>query len=107
MNLHFFFLTFIIVLSSSLRAEDLDGLLVNAGLVKEFNRYDNRLIVNRAKQIKMYRVWLQCKYVKPLPTDSRLATTTITTTTTETATNTTSLSSSITTSTTSSTSTSS
>ena len=33
-------------------------------LIKEQNLSDRRLIVNRGRQLKMHRVWLQAKYRK-------------------------------------------
>lgn len=45
-------------------AEELNSLLTSCNLTKIENHIDKRLIVNRAKQIKMYRRWIQCKYVK-------------------------------------------
>ena len=44
--------------------EELDELFEAEGFSVEAHHVDRRLIVNRAKQVKMHRVWLQAKYKK-------------------------------------------
>ncbi|XP_067130579.1 tRNA N(3)-methylcytidine methyltransferase METTL2 isoform X2 [Centruroides vittatus] len=46
--------------------EEVHEIFTSAGLIKEQNLIDRRLQVNRGKLLKMYRVWIQCKYRKPL-----------------------------------------
>lgn len=46
--------------------EELQLLAENAGLIVEQNAIDRRLIVNRLRKLKMYRIWIQGKFRKPL-----------------------------------------
>ncbi|VDP90343.1 unnamed protein product [Echinostoma caproni] len=48
------------------KQEELRQLFLGCGLEEVENILDHRLIVNRKKELKMYRVWIQCKYKKPL-----------------------------------------
>uniref|UniRef100_A0A1B0DBN8 Methyltransferase-like protein n=1 Tax=Phlebotomus papatasi TaxID=29031 RepID=A0A1B0DBN8_PHLPP len=47
--------------------EQIRDLFQAAGLVEEQNHVDRRLQVNRGRQLKMYRVWIQGKFRKPAP----------------------------------------
>lgn len=44
--------------------EDVRELFTSKGFVEEFNAIDRRLQVNRGKMLKMYRIWIQCKFRK-------------------------------------------
>ncbi|CAO1406502.1 unnamed protein product [Diamesa serratosioi] len=46
--------------------EDLRTFFETPGFIEEFNGIDRRLQVNRGRMLKMYRIWVQCKYRKPL-----------------------------------------
>ena len=46
--------------------DEIHNLLNQAGFDKVQNIIDRRLQVNRGRQLKMYRVWVQCKYKKKL-----------------------------------------
>ncbi|XP_050440997.1 tRNA N(3)-methylcytidine methyltransferase METTL2A [Adelges cooleyi] len=45
---------------------DVQEIFVGAGFQEIQNIVDRRMQVNRGKQLKMYRVWIQCKYQKPI-----------------------------------------
>ncbi|KAF5399629.1 Methyltransferase protein 2-A isoform X2 [Paragonimus heterotremus] len=44
--------------------KELKQLFESVGLIEVQNKVDRRLLVNRKRKLKMYRVWIQCKYMR-------------------------------------------
>jgi len=49
--------------------EEIGDLAIKSGFKVEQNAVDKRLLVNRMRQLEMYRVWLQAKFRKPMLSD--------------------------------------
>nr|XP_006811172.1 PREDICTED: methyltransferase-like protein 2-A-like [Saccoglossus kowalevskii] len=62
---HHFYLSLTLIYAVS---DELREMMTSAGLIEEQNTIDRRLQVNRGRQLTMYRVWIQCKYRKPVKT---------------------------------------
>jgi SAM-dependent methyltransferase len=45
--------------------EELRDLFTSKGFIEDYNGIDRRLQVNRMRMLKMYRIWIQCKFRKP------------------------------------------
>jgi len=45
--------------------EEMRKMFESSGFLEEYNGINRRLQVNRGKMLKMYRIWVQCKYRKP------------------------------------------
>lgn len=45
--------------------EETKALVESVGFVTEYTAYDTRILANRKRKLKMYRVWLRGRFIKP------------------------------------------